>query len=228
MICLNKHSISASIAERYAYICYELAFENLNEKGSNELRFEITIHPQAFISGFTADIDGELFKGKTKEKKEAKQEYEAAKKKSENAILISQPHENIPNVFQISTNIDAKSKILLNIQIEQYLTKQFNFNQLNIELLKEFDTYSITKKYDYISFQFDVSDRNGIYEIDIPSNEENMFIKDKIVKKLNENQIQITGKIMDKSSINELILKYKVTNDKKESNILFDKKTHTL
>eukprot|EP01084_Bolivina_argentea_P142164 249751_1 len=107
MIVLNKHSIDASITERYANISYIFEFENVNDYGSNELAFEITIHPDAFISGFIADIDGELFSGETKEKKEAKKEYKTAKQKNENAILISQPYPDIPNVFKIQTNIDS-------------------------------------------------------------------------------------------------------------------------
>ena len=64
---------------------------------------------------------------------EAKQEYDDAKEKNENAILIFQPYSNIPNVFRIKTNIHSNTKILLTITIQQYITKKFNFNQLNIQ-----------------------------------------------------------------------------------------------
>eukprot|EP01084_Bolivina_argentea_P142162 249749_1 len=143
MIVLNKHSIDASITERYANISYIFEFENVNDDGSNELAFEVTIDPDAFISGFTADIDGELFYGETKEKEEAKQEYTKAKEKNENAILIFQPNKEINNVFQIQTNMDAQSKISLNITIEQYLQKQFDYNTLNIQLLNDFNGTTI-------------------------------------------------------------------------------------
>ena len=83
-----------------------------NMNGSNELKFELTIDSEAFISKFVADIDGQRFIGKTKEKEEAKQ------------ILVSQP--------EIKTNIDSKSKISLKITIEQYLQKKFNFNMFRI------------------------------------------------------------------------------------------------
>eukprot|EP01084_Bolivina_argentea_P111454 198836_1 len=133
MISLNKQSINTTISERYARVTYSFDFYNTRsiKNQSDELRFAITIDPDAFISGFTADIDGELFIGKTKQKQEAKQEYIAAKQKNENAILISQPNKEISNVFEIKTNIDSQSKISLNITIEQYLKKQFNYNQLN-------------------------------------------------------------------------------------------------
>eukprot|EP01084_Bolivina_argentea_P024066 44912_1 len=99
-ISLNRHEITATIKQRYATIVYSFDFENVNESKSEELKFEITIDANAFISGFMADIDGEIFIGQTKEKQEAKQEYIAAKQKDENAILITQPNSDIPNVFQ--------------------------------------------------------------------------------------------------------------------------------
>ena len=45
------------------------------------MKFEITIDPDAFISEFKANIDGELFIGQTKEKQTAAKEYSEAKKK---------------------------------------------------------------------------------------------------------------------------------------------------
>eukprot|EP01084_Bolivina_argentea_P037434 69244_1 len=121
-IILQKHKISAHIHDRYATIEYLFHFENPNntKTGSKELNFEITIDSQAFISKFEAIVDNELFVGKTKEKEQASKEYKEAKQKNENAILIFQPHKNIPNVFEIKTNIDGKSKIFLTITIEQY------------------------------------------------------------------------------------------------------------
>ncbi len=76
------------------------------------------------------DIDGELFIGQTKEKEEtALTEYNEAKEKNENTILISQVDANIPNVFEIKTNIDSKSCIILNIHIEQLYKN--NLNSIN-------------------------------------------------------------------------------------------------
>eukprot|EP01084_Bolivina_argentea_P197846 338949_1 len=118
LISLNNHSIDVSIVERYATVSYLFEFENTNEYGSKELKFEITIDPDAFISSFTADIDGELFIGETKERKAAKKQYIVAKSKDENAILISQVDKDIPNLFRIQTNIDSESEISLKITIE--------------------------------------------------------------------------------------------------------------
>eukprot|EP01084_Bolivina_argentea_P301469 520109_1 len=136
-IILNKHRIEANITERYAIISYLFDFKNSSEYGiSKELKFDITIDPNAFISGFTANIDGEVFTGKTKPKEEAKKEYIEAKETNENAVLIYQTDPNIPNVFTIKTNIDSDSKISLKLTIEQFVTKVLNFNALNMQILK--------------------------------------------------------------------------------------------
>eukprot|EP01083_Nonionella_stella_P234298 824826_1 len=168
MINLNKHKISANIKDRYGIITYAFDFENNDGNTSTELKFEITIDPNAFISRFEANIDGILFIGQTKEKQTAAKEYDTAKTKDENAILISQPHAEIPNVFQIKTNIDSKSKVSLTIQIEQYLQKTFSFNQLNIQILRDFSTYNITPQFDSITFHFIIQDGSGIYDVIIP------------------------------------------------------------
>ena len=103
MITLQKYQITANIDNRYATTKYFFDFENEQALYAQELKFEITIDPDAFISEFKANIDGELFIGKTKEKKIASKEYKEAKTKDENAILISQPHKEIPNVFEMSS-----------------------------------------------------------------------------------------------------------------------------
>eukprot|EP01084_Bolivina_argentea_P041345 76277_1 len=154
MITLQKHEISATIKDRYANIIYCFHFENMNENYSNELKLEMTIDPNAFISKFTADIDGELFIGETKERKTASNEYIFAKQKNENAILIDQPHKDIPNLFRIKTNINGNSKVILTVEIEQYLQKMFNFNQLNIQILRNFSECNIKENMDHIAFDF--------------------------------------------------------------------------
>eukprot|EP01084_Bolivina_argentea_P029252 54283_1 len=124
------------------------------------------------------------------------------KKKNENAILVSQPYKDIPNVFQVKTNIDAGSKMFLTIEIEQYLQKQFDFNQLNIQILRNFTKYNITENLDHISFKLNVNDRSGIYDVSIPMiNETDIIIDEQIMDKMNQT-CQINGKIISKSSIN--------------------------
>ena len=67
MITLNKHNITSKIKDRYAITVYSFDFINDNYHAS-ELKFELTIDPDSFISKFEADIDGILFTGQTKEK----------------------------------------------------------------------------------------------------------------------------------------------------------------
>eukprot|EP01083_Nonionella_stella_P164285 543223_1 len=155
-ITLNSHQISTNINQRYATTVYSFDFANRNEDGSTELQFEVTIDTNAFISKFKADIDGDIFYGQSKEKQTAKEEYMVAKTKNENAILVLQPYDNIPNVFLIKTNIDAQSEIKLQVTIEQYLQKKFDFNELNIEILKNFRRYNINQNFDHIEIIVDI------------------------------------------------------------------------
>eukprot|EP01084_Bolivina_argentea_P108459 193832_1 len=54
-IILNKHTITATINQRYATIVYSFDFVNADQYyGSQELSFELTIHSEAFVSNFTA------------------------------------------------------------------------------------------------------------------------------------------------------------------------------
>eukprot|EP01084_Bolivina_argentea_P304117 525151_1 len=252
-ISLNKYDISANIVDRYASIVYSFDFV-ANSKSqtvqSSELSFEITIDCDAFISHFIANIDGVLFYGKTKEKEEAKQEYNTAKENNQNAILIYQPHKNIPNVFTISTNINSKSSISLSINIEQYLKKKFNYNNLNIQLLNSFNQHNILQNYDCITFHLDIKDQNTIHDIKIPSstlsssnnsnnnrnsnsNESNVaydILIDEQTTDDSDHHYVINGRVMHRRmSLNELILNYKASEENKEneSNILYDNKSNT-
>ena len=201
MITLLKHGLHANISNRYCKTKYSFDFVNENETAT-ELKFDITIDPDAFISEFQANIDGVLFIGQTKEKQTAAKEYSAAKEKDENAILISQPHRDIPNIFQIKTNIDSKSKISLEISIEQYLKKKFNFNELTIQILRNWSKYNIDPNYECIDFIFNVFDECGIYDISIPSamNVNNEQLQTCIIDEHNLNQTEqkcvIKGKLM--------------------------------
>eukprot|EP01083_Nonionella_stella_P234299 824828_1 len=195
MINLNKHKISANIKDRYGIITYAFDFENNDGNTSTELKFEITIDPNAFISQFEANIDGIVFIGETKDKHAAAKEYATAKTKHENAVLICQPHNEIPNVFQIKTNIDAKSTVSLTIQIEQYLQKTFSFNQLNIQILRDFSAYNIKPQFDSITFQFSIQDGSGIYDVNIP-------LTNAVYTQTMDNKIRrcdIAGRILNKS-----------------------------
>eukprot|EP01084_Bolivina_argentea_P024067 44913_1 len=229
MITLNQHDITAAINDRYANIGYCFYFENKNTNGSNELRFEITINPTAFISSFQANIDNVVFVGQTKEKEIAASEYKDAKEHNVNTILISQPYKEIPNVFEIKTNMKSKSKVILTIKIEQYLQKQFDFVRLGVEILRNFAKYNIcTDNLHYISFKLDIKDNNGMSAVNIPTvNNNNMIIDKHMTDKMGK-QHYICGKIMSKSSLNELIVEYKIKELQiNSSNIIFDANTNT-
>eukprot|EP01083_Nonionella_stella_P059183 154869_1 len=225
-ISLHTYEISSEIIDRYSCTVYSWEFVNENSSGgSQELRFEITIDCDAFISSFEATIDGEIFVGQTKEKHAANKEYIEAKANDENAILITQPYDDIPNVFQIKTNIDCKSKILLNLKVEQYLQKQFNFNQLNIQILKDFSSYNIVAKYDHIVLNVNIREQSEIYDVHI-TNDNSIQTEDKRMEHMNRN-CSIEAKISrNQCSVNEIKVKYKLKGEQNDSNVIFDTKSN--
>eukprot|EP01084_Bolivina_argentea_P121295 214942_1 len=221
---LNRHWIDVDVVDRYAIATYSYDFEN-TDGTSNELQFEITIDVDSFISNFFADIDGELFYGQTKEKDTAKIEYNEAKSDDKNCILIHRPYNDIPNVFEVKTNINSNSKISLNITTEQYLKKQFNMNKINIQILKSFHKYKIIDKCDHVSWKFYIRDNNGIAHIDPVSTSKTIQIDEYMMNETHKNAL-VVGKIINKN-INELTLTYKTKGEQNSSDILYDKKSST-
>ena len=84
-------------------------------------------------------------------------------------IVITQSNVDIPNAFDIKTYIDAKSKITIEIMIEQYLKRKCDFNHLNIAILNDFND-NIMKNYKQISYEFTINDKKDIDDIKIYPN----------------------------------------------------------
>ncbi len=99
--------ISKNILAEHARMRSSICFDNMDTINSNA-----TIHSHAVPSNANwalendcyvcncyenaANINGKIFTGKTKERSTVKTEYNSAKAKNENAILISQKNKKIP------------------------------------------------------------------------------------------------------------------------------------
>ena len=228
-IALVRHSIAVEIAERYATTEYSFDFVNDAKRQSKELKFEITIDPEAFISHFVADIDGERFVGRTKAKETAKAEYTAAKAKDETAILISKPFDDIPNVFRIKTNMRGGSKVQLRLSIQQFIAKKLQRNELTVQILRNWSHYGIRPRFEHIAFALTVRDQSGLLEVALPSARDAL---DGVVigeKRMNaqSTECSIRGQISNKSPLNELVLRYRVKGEQSDSMLLFDAKSRT-
>ena len=76
----------------------------------------------------------------------------------------------------------AGNKISIHIRIEQFLRKTFGFNELKIEILRNFQMYNIKRNYRFIGFQYEITDSSGIYEIKLPSNMDARITKNEMNK----------------------------------------------
>ena len=89
-ISLQSQSIHVEIKDRYTFITYSFEFKNTNELNASELYYSISLQPNSFISYFIAELNGQTFRGETKEKEEAQEEYDNAVDSGLSAVLISQ------------------------------------------------------------------------------------------------------------------------------------------
>jgi len=226
MITLRKHSINVAVDDRYGSIVYCYEFANRRSgKGSDELSFEFTIDPTAFISGFSADIDGVMFLGKTKEKKKAAVEYQGAVKAAENAILIDTPYaaKGIHNVFRIRTNIERESVITLKVTIEQFVAKQLHFNELKVQILRNFTNYNISPLIASIAVSVSVMDSRGVLEVSTGG----VAVDEETMNEL-ATKWSISGRVLcAESAANELTVRYKVKGEQMECAVLYDAATGT-
>ena len=84
-----KQEIKINVNDKYLQTIYDNEFQNLDSSPFS-LTYGINTNPNTFVSGFEANINGEILKGITKEKTVAKIEYKEACVKGDNAILVSQ------------------------------------------------------------------------------------------------------------------------------------------
>eukprot|EP01084_Bolivina_argentea_P056598 103546_1 len=235
MITLHKYVVNAIIEDRYARVTYTFDFENNKQNGPDQLKFDITIDPDAFISSFVAYIDGKVFNGKVKPKGHDTN-YDCDTKSNENGILMTPANPQIPNVFRIQMSIKPKSKILINITIEQYLHKILDFNHLNIELLTNFKTYAIERMFRCIPFKIQITDPSAISDIIVSSSSSALDVSNDrniIINKNNMDNVRHSASMHgimlldDTCPINELDVKYKIKTHKIASHHLYDVASHT-
>ena len=236
-IVLSKQKVDVNINNRCAIVNYEYNFINICKYDkSQELKFEITINTKAFISNFIADIDGKIHHSETRKKQESLIQYQKAVKENKNAILISRPYPNIPNVFSIETNVSKNSKIKLIITIEQFIEKELNFNQLNVELLNPFLSYNINNVCKSINFNININERSGIYQFKLISpknikmnhnNDDDNDTKCSYSMNFDSGCDYSFNYNNESDACTELSFEYKLKGEENESTLLFDPRSET-
>ncbi|XP_067243926.1 inter-alpha-trypsin inhibitor heavy chain H3-like isoform X2 [Chanodichthys erythropterus] len=114
--------INSTITSRYATTVITSRVKNkLNE--SQEVRFEVKIPKNAFISQFKMTIDGNTYDGVVKEKEEAQQEYCQAVSRGESAGLVSAVGETFED-FKTSVRVAALNKVTFELTYEELLKRR--------------------------------------------------------------------------------------------------------
>eukprot|EP01084_Bolivina_argentea_P010209 19013_1 len=215
---LNHQSVDIDINQRYAVITYSFDFTN-TDHNPQQLNYQISLDPNAYISYFIGQIDGQKYKGITKEKSKAKQEYTEACQENKNAILVSQDHD--ANQFSIQTNLQPKSTAILNVTVEQFMVRYFGYYELSLDISNINHQYSIPNR--EIPIKIQLHDAVGVEEIDIPFG--TYVIDDKESVKYQQIDAVISKPQDNKPSY--FVLRYKTAGNPHHNQMLFDPKSNT-
>ncbi|XP_067244926.1 inter-alpha-trypsin inhibitor heavy chain H3-like [Chanodichthys erythropterus] len=127
---VSSFHINSKITSRYATTVITSRVKNkLNE--SQEVRFEVKIPKNAFISQFKMTIDGKIYDGVVKEKEEAQQEYCQAGSRGESAGLVSAVGRTFED-FKTSVTVAALSKVTFELTYEELLKRRHGKYELFI------------------------------------------------------------------------------------------------
>jgi len=150
--------VHVDVVNRYATVNYMFEFSNTGT--ATELEFETELANGMFVHSFRAVLNGHLFEGETKEKKEASTEYHEAVSSGHSAVLISQDHD--ASTFTVNCNLGQGSGFV-NVTAQQFLSRRFGFYELSLFLTK-INSYS-----EQIPISISIFDEGGVSDFDTPS-----------------------------------------------------------
>lgn len=90
---------------------------------SQEVRFDVTLPDEAYISDFKMEIGGRVYPGEVNEKVAAQKQYDAAKQKGQSAGQVKQqPRKS--NSFSVDVNVGAQEKVVFNLTYQELLKRK--------------------------------------------------------------------------------------------------------
>ncbi|XP_076256964.1 uncharacterized protein LOC143194223 isoform X12 [Rhynchophorus ferrugineus] len=116
--------IETNVENRYAKTLIVSKVENDKDK-AQEVTFSIVTPDQAFISGFTLEIDGKKYVSKVQEKEEAKKTYDMEVSKGRGTAHVATSTRD-SNRFTVSINIEPRSKAAFYLKYEELLARKDN------------------------------------------------------------------------------------------------------
>jgi hypothetical protein len=130
------------------------------------------------------------------------------------------------NVFQIRANLGSRSKVALQLSIEQFVAKRLHSNALTVQILRSWLRYGIAAKCKRIAFALAVREQSGIFALSVDS--DGVHIAEQRTN-AQSTECHIHGEIdATQSALNELALRFKVKGEENDSALLFDSKARTL
>ncbi|KAL3280742.1 hypothetical protein HHI36_003977 [Cryptolaemus montrouzieri] len=115
-------SINTQVKDRYATTSISSRVRNL-EHIANEAIFFVILPQKAFISEFSMEIDGKTYKAFVKEKEEAKNIYDEARRRGQSAAHVAVSARD-SNKFTVSLNIEPQSKAVFHLKYEELLERK--------------------------------------------------------------------------------------------------------
>ncbi|XP_052123129.1 inter-alpha-trypsin inhibitor heavy chain H4 isoform X2 [Frankliniella occidentalis] len=114
--------VNSTVQYRYAHTVVSSRVANPANL-SQEVTFSVVLPETAFISSFAMEVDGKIYKAYVKEKKEAKQTYDAAVAAGQSAAHVAVSARD-SNSFTVSLNVEAQNKVSFNLTYEELLTRK--------------------------------------------------------------------------------------------------------
>ncbi|XP_021926136.1 inter-alpha-trypsin inhibitor heavy chain H3-like isoform X2 [Zootermopsis nevadensis] len=123
-ILVNNLYVLSDIKHRYARTVVYSRIENTGDT-SDQALFRVTLPDTAFITKFLMEIDGKVYEAHIKKKVQAEKEYQEALESGHTAAHVGTSARD-SNMFVVSVNVAARSKVAFNLTYEELLTRRLS------------------------------------------------------------------------------------------------------
>lgn len=156
---------------------------------SQEVKFDVTLPDEAYISDFKMEIGGRVYPGEINEKAAAQKQYDAAKKKGQSAGQVKQQPRKT-NSFSVDVNVGAQEKVVFNLTYQELLKRKRG----SYEHVIYIDPKQIIK-----DFQIDVSieESRDITSVRVPPLRNDL---EQVVNKTVQNSLAVIGRPTKRSA----------------------------
>nr|XP_033781626.1 inter-alpha-trypsin inhibitor heavy chain H4-like isoform X2 [Geotrypetes seraphini] len=177
--------VDCQVSARFAHTVITSRMVNRANE-SREALFEVELPKTAFITNYSMTIDGVVYPGTIKEKKEAQQQYDKAVSQGQSASLVKATGRKMEN-FEVSVNIAAASKVEFELIYEELLTRRLR----KYELLFKVKPIQLVK---HFQIEVHIFEPQGINFVDTQSTFMTNELFEAITKSVNETKAHVLFK----------------------------------